>query len=230
MADERSTPQPAGSSGMLAFLLAFLFIILIFNSSLGAAIAAGADRTLAPLIGFNRQYPTLTMFLTILLTVGLSTTIRHYFADWIEMARSQEIMREFNKMRTEAMKKNNTAMIKKLEAMQPEIMRLQNAQMSQTMKTSIIPMFLAIIFIRWLWSYMESFPYPVLTMPWTAEWNMLRYAMEGVCCFGGRGLPYWLGFYTLLSLPVSQALIRGLKYIEFTRIIRERGIGREDLS
>lgn len=230
MAKERPTQQPAGSPGMLMFLLAFLFIILIFNSSIGVAIAVGADKTLGPLIGFNRQYPTLTMFLTILITVGLSTTIRHYFADWIEMARSQQVMREFNKLRTEAMRKNNTAMIKKLEAMQPEILKLQNAQMSQTMKTSIIPMFLAIILIRWLWSYMETFPYPVLTMPWTAEWDMLRYAMEGVCCFGGRGLPYWLGFYTLLSLPVSQALMRGLKYIEFTRIIRERGIGGENFS
>lgn len=227
MAQEKTPQQPAGSSGMLTLLLAFLFIILIFNSSLGMAIAVGADKTLGPLIGFNRQYPTITMLLTILITVGLSTTIRHYFADWIEMARSQKMMSEFNKLRTEAMKKNNTAMLKKLEAMQPEILRLQNAQMAQTMKTSIIPMFLVIIFIRWLWSYMETFPYPVLTMPWTAEWNMLRYAMEGICCFGGRGLPYWLGFYTLLSLPVSQALMRGLKYVEFTRIIRQKGAGEE---
>ncbi|MCD6383553.1 MAG: DUF106 domain-containing protein [Thermoplasmata archaeon] len=228
MAQEKNPQQqPMGSSSMLLMLMSLLLILFLFNSPLGTAIAVATDKTLGPIIGFNRQYPLLTMFFTILLTVGISTTIRHYFADWIAMARSQKIMSEYNRMRTEAMKKNNTAMLKKLEGMQGEIMKIQNEQMSQTMKSSMIPMFLVIIFIKWLWSFMDTLPYPVITMPWTAEWDMLRYAMEGVCCFGGRGLPYWLGFYTLLSLPVSQALMRGLKYIEFERIIRERGLKGE---
>jgi len=36
-------------------------------------------------------------------------------------------------------------------------------------------------------------------------------------------MPYWIFVYILITIPIGQALMRGLKYFEFSRKLKKRG-------
>mgnify|MGYP002394934748 CR=1 FL=1 len=219
-----------GPSGFI-FILAGIVLVYIMFGGLGDDIADISGIVLDPLIGFGGRFPLLTMFCAGLITITVSSTVRHFLADWVDMAKKQRIMNEYNKEVRKATKENNQARVEKLNEQQQEIMGMQSSMMMTQMKSSIISMVIAILIFRWLYSFIWSVPQPTITLPWETQWMLTGMALQEVCgsiCMapggaGGGGMPYWIFVYILITIPIGQALMRGLKYFEFSRKLKKRG-------
>jgi len=217
-----------GPSGFL-FIIAFGFLFLImFNRDLGDSISETIGLVLFPLIGFGGHYPLLTMFCSGILTVGISTGIRHFMIDWVDMAKKQKTMNEYNKAIREATKSGNQSRVEKLQSENQDIMQLQSGMMMNQMKSSILSMVIVILIFRWLYSYIWSLPQATISTPWDLTWPLTDSALSDLCgsiCMNpsGGGIPYWIFAYILITIPIGQVLMRGLKYWEFSRKLKEQG-------
>ncbi|MEA3559338.1 MAG: EMC3/TMCO1 family protein [Candidatus Thermoplasmatota archaeon] len=223
-----SCQGPTGFIYILAF--AFLFLIM-FDRSLGDSISDMIGLVLVPVIGFGGKFPVLTMLFGGLITITTSTTIRHFTMDWMDLAKKQRVMNEYNKAVREATKSGNKSKVEKLQSENQDIMGMQSAMMMQQMKASVASMVIAILIFRWLYSFLWSVPQPTVTVPWNMSWQLTDYAFQEVCgsmCMapsGGGGMPYWIFLYIAISVPIGQALMRGFKYFEFSKKLKAKGEG-----
>lgn len=220
-----SCQGPTGFIYIAAF--AFLFLIMI-DRKLGDGISEIIGLVLFPIIGFGGRVPILTMFCAGLITITISTTIRHFTMDWLDLAKKQRLMNEYNKEVREATKAGNQSRVEKLQSENQDIMGMQSSMMMQQMKASVVSMVIAILIFRWLYTFLDSVPQASATVPWDMEWPLMGSAFGELCgaiCFNpaGGGLPYWIFLYIAISVPIGQGLMRGLKYFEFSRKLKEKG-------
>jgi len=215
-----------GPTGFL-YALAFMFLIMIMiNRDLGDAISAYIGVLLMPIIGFGSKWPLLTMVGAGLLTITISTTIRHFTMDWVDLAKKQRIMNAFNKELRKAQKEGNQSKVERMQEQNADIMSMQSQSMMQQMKASIFSMVIAILIFRWMYTFIDSVPQPTATTPWDLTWPLTGSAFQQVCgsiCMAGRGFPYWILLYIVITIPIGQALMRGLKFYEFSRKLKARG-------
>lgn len=235
MTDE-SAPQQAqapqmeackGPSGYI-FILAMMLLVFIMFGGLGDSVASIAGVVLDPLIGFNGRYPVITMLLAGSTTIIVSTITRHFMVDWVEMARKQKILGEYNKQVRAATKSGDPKASQKLNEQNQDILGMQSSMMMDQMKSSVITMVIAILIFRWLFSFIQGLEHPTLAVPWDMHFALLDYAFKQVCgniCSmgSGGGMPYWIFVYIIITIPLGQALMRGLKYFQFSRKLRDRG-------
>ncbi|MGA1873685.1 MAG: DUF106 domain-containing protein [Thermoplasmatota archaeon] len=235
MAEKAATPEVQnplqscqGPSGFI-FVISFAFLFLImFDRNLGNQISDIVGIVLYPVIGFGGRYPILTMFGAGLLTITISTGVRHFTMDWIDLAKKQRLMNEYNKAVREATKAGNQSLVERLQSENQEIMGMQSSMMMQQMKASIISMVIAILIFRWLYSFIWAVPQPTVTVPWDMQWPLTGTALSSVCgqiCMNpnGSGIPYWIFVYIPITVPIGQALMRGLKYFEFSSKLKKQG-------
>lgn len=217
-----------GPSGFL-YALAFMFLMFImFNRDLGDQISDYVGLVLYPIIGFGSKWPLLTMVGAGLLTITISTSIRHFTMDWIDIAKKQRIMNAYNKELREAQKAGNQSKVEKLQEQNADIMSMQSQTMMQQMKASIFSMVIAILIFRWMYRFIETVPQPTATTPWNIAWPLTGSAFQEVCgslCMmgGGNGFPYWILLYMTITIPIGQALMRGLKFWEYSRKLKAKG-------
>ncbi|MGQ0535516.1 MAG: hypothetical protein ACT4PT_05550, partial [Methanobacteriota archaeon] len=110
------SPLPAGlkrkkkgSHPLMNFVTIFSFVFMffiLFNEDLRLATGRAVGVVLEPTITSHGQDPIWTIFLAGLVMVTLTTVVRHFFVDWVDMARAQEAMRAFQKAFREAQKEN----------------------------------------------------------------------------------------------------------------------------
>jgi len=190
-------------------MLMILMMLMIFIMPTVAPILASyLHYVLMPLIGFDKQYPVLTLFFAGLIVVFLSSLLTNFFTDWKKMGESQEMSRAFQKEITKARREGNTNRVNKLMKMQPEIMRKQTEASGGMMK----PMLFLIIFIWpifiWLRTFLASLPHYYLTVPWANQVSFFSYPFN----FGQA----WLWLYLLFSMAIGQIIRQGLKYISWS--------------
>ena len=145
MADEpapAAQPNPLqscqGPSGFI-FVISFAFLFLImFDRDLGNQISSIVGVVLYPVIGFGGRYPIFTMLGAGILTITISTGVRHFTMDWIDLAKKQRLMNEYNKAVRKATKEGNQSLVERLQAENQDIMGMQSSMMMQQMKASII--------------------------------------------------------------------------------------------
>jgi uncharacterized membrane protein (DUF106 family) len=118
------------------------------------------------------------------------------------MAETQSKMNAYNKEMSKARKSGNEARMRKLMAMQPQVMVLQSEMMSNQMRPMMFTMVIAIPIIMWLRIFVEGMGHPVLSLPWEGNYNL-----NDDLWF----LPHWILVYSALSLPFGQILMRVLK-------------------
>ncbi|MBN1390209.1 MAG: DUF106 domain-containing protein [Candidatus Thermoplasmatota archaeon] len=235
MADKAQTPKVEnplqscqGPSGFI-FIIAFAFLFLImFDRNLGNQISDMVGLVLYPAIGFNGHFPVLTMLCAGFLTITISTVVRHFTMDWIDLAKKQRLMNEYNKAVRAATKAGNQSLVEKLQSENQDIMGMQSTMMMQQMKASIISMVIAILIFRWLYSFIWSVPQATVTVPWNMQWPLTGSALGDVCgsiCMNpsGSGIPYWIFVYIPITVPIGQAMMRGLKYFEFSSKLKKKG-------
>jgi uncharacterized membrane protein (DUF106 family) len=201
----------------LLLLLIFMMMIFFIMPTLGPILGYYFGLVLQPVIGFNGQFPVLTLFLSGLIVVILSSTLTNFFTDWKQMGESQEITKAFQKEITKARKEGNTNRVNKLMKMQPEIMRRQTEASGGMMK----PMVFLIIFIwpifMWLRAFLSALPHYYFTLPWGNDIPLI--SQESFI------MQSWLWLYLLFSLVIGQIIRQGLKYFSWSdtwKNIKER--------
>lgn len=217
-----------GPSGFI-FILSFVLLMYIMFNKSGDSISDISGIVLNPLIGFSGKFPLLTMLCGGIITISVSSTVRHFMADWVDTAKKQKVMNEYNKVVREATKSGNQSLQERLNTQQQEIMGMQSSMMMTQMKSSIMTMVIAILIFRWIYSFIWSVPQPTITLPWDTTWALTDMAFEQLCgsmCIlggsggAGGGMPYWIFVYIIVTIPIGQALMRGLKYFEFSRKLK----------
>jgi len=184
-------------------LLTMLFMLyIIMNEDIRDGMGVFAGNILEPRIGFEHEYPTLTFLFAGVTMISFTTIIRHFLIDWIRMAELQNKMAAYNKEMGEARRTGNEARMRKLMAMQPQVMLLQSELMSNQMRPMMFTMMIAIPIIMWLRIFVYGMNLKTLSLPWEPN-----YSLTDDLWF----LPHWILVYSALSLPFGQILMRLLK-------------------
>jgi uncharacterized membrane protein (DUF106 family) len=193
---------------LLLMILMFAMLFIFGDPNIRFVIATSLNAVFAPLIGFNGQYPLLTIFLAGIIVVFLSSFFTNLFTDWKAMGKAQETSRAFQKELSKARREGNTNRVNKLMKMQPQIMQMTTKSSGGMFK----PMFFLFLFIApifmWLTYYLGSLRYFYFTVPWA----------EGVSLFGRAIgiMSNWFLLYLLFSMVVGQVIRQGLKYFTWT--------------
>lgn len=197
-----------GQGSMLLMLLIFMMLIFFIMPILGPPLAVGFGAVAEPVIGFNGNYPVLTIFFSGLIVVVLSSLLTNFFTDWKKMGKSQESTRAFQKEIQKARKEGNTNRVTKLMKMQPEIFKKQQEASGGMMK----PMLFLIIFIYpifiWLRAFLTDIPHYYFTLPWANDVPLIseeKFIMQA-----------WLWMYLIFSMIVGTMIRNGLKYISWS--------------
>jgi len=194
---------------MLMILMMMMFFIM---PTLGPILGYYFGLVLTPLIGFNGQYPILTLFFAGFIVVLISSLLTNFFTDWKKMGESQETSKAFQKEIQKARREGNTNRVNKLMKMQPEIFKRQQEASGGMMK----PMLFLIIFIWpifiWLrqpveWGYFFNINHYFFTVPWAKSVSFYSYPFL---------MQAWLLLYLIFSLVIGQILRQGLKYLSWT--------------
>lgn len=196
------------AQGSTLLMLMVLLMLMFFIMPYLAPIMAGyLHFVLMPLIGFNGQYPVLTLFFAGVIVVLLSSLLTNFFTDWKKMGESQEISKAFQKEITNARREGNTNRIKALMKMQPEIMRRQTEASGGMMK----PMLFLIIFIWpifiWLRAFLSWLSHYYFTAPWANQVSFFSYPFL---------FQAWLWLYLIFSIVLGQIMRQGLKLVSWS--------------
>lgn len=210
-------PRP-DMGGQLVMLMAFMIAILImFNNDLRQGLGKIVGYGLFPLIGFEAQMPVITLILTGLTMTFFSVTVRHLFVNWVDQAKSQRIMSAFQKEMKEARQSNNTFKLKKLTAIQPDMMAQSMKASGAQLKLMPVTMIVIIPIFAWLSNFVYiDLASTSFSVPWELNSDMKN----------SNILPNWILLYSLVTIPFGQVLQRGLKYVSFMRrlnVLEERG-------
>jgi len=210
MADDiKGNPSTPRLTTMLIFVLA-LFVML--NQSIRTLLGELVGLVLYPLIGFDSQYPLVTLLLAGLLMVTLSIVVRSLFTDYVEQARTQKIMNAFNQELRQARLENNLYKIKKLTEKQQEVMSKSMEMSSQQLKLMPLTLLFIIPIFAWVSVFVADLPSSLISVPWSLEVDL-----NGV-----NVLPNWILLYTLVSIPFGQLLTRLIRYLQFKKKVDER--------
>ena len=204
--DSEEELQPPAIGG--TFLTMAFMLWIIINPDLRDFMGESAGTILEPRISFDYQYPVLTFLFAGIAMISFTTIIRHFIIDWEKMAEIQTKMGAYNKEMGEARQSGNEAKMKKLFAMQPQIMLLQTEMMSNQMKPMAFTMIIAIPIIMWLRIFVNGLNLQVMSLPWEPNYSL----DESLWI-----LPHWILVYSGLSLPFGQIIMRILKIASNTK-------------
>ena len=166
---EKMDTNVRGQSNQLLLLMLLMFVMLFIfaDPNITSFLAVSLNTVFYPLIGFDGNFPVLTLVLAGTIVVSLSSFFQNLFTDWKKMGESQEITKAFQKEMQQARKDGNTNKVNKLMKMQPQIMRRQTEASSGMMK----PMFFLFVFIvpifMWLRFFLGNLDYYFFSVPWT---------------------------------------------------------------
>ncbi len=199
--------RPARKPGsFLNILLFVLMFYVLLNEDIRTGMGDFIDTALGPAIGFGGQYPVLTVMIAGTLMVLLTTAVRHFTTDWLEMAKSQAYMREFQREFAAARKENNTYRLKKLTEKQPEVMQKQAEMSSKQLKTMPYTMIIVVPLFAWLLHFLTtSVDYTFYSNPWNPTVDM----------FGTNVFPNWILLYMTLSIPVGALVQKSMKFLSW---------------
>lgn len=201
-------PRPEFGNQLIMLMAFMVALIVMFDNNLRQALGKIVGVALMPLVGFGGHYPVITLVCTGLVMTFFSVTVRHFFIDWVAMARNQRIMSAFQKELREARTSNNKFKLKKLTEMQPQ-MTAQSLKSTQ-MQFKLMPITMIVIIPIFAW--LANFVYldlssTIFSVPWEFNADMKN----------SNVLPNWILLYSLVTIPFGQVLQRCLKYFSFRK-------------
>ena len=199
----------AGQGSQLIMLMVMMFVMMFVfgNPEISAWIAVSFNSVFYPIIGFEGNYPILTIVLAGIIVVSLSSFFNNLFADWGKMGEMQESSRAFQKEMASARRFGDTNRVNKLMKIQPEIMGKQMDAQSGMMKPMLfLFIFIAPIFM-WLRFFLGGLSYHYFTVPWGNGASLFYkpFLMQA-----------WLWLYMMFSMVLGQILRAGLKWISWS--------------
>jgi uncharacterized membrane protein (DUF106 family) len=205
-------PTPGASwSRFATIFILILAIFVLFDNNLRTALGTAVGYVLNPLVGFNFQYPVLTLFITGILMTGLTVLVRHFFTDYVEQAENQKIIGAFNQELRKARQSNNTYKTKKLMEQQQAIMQRSLKSSATQLKLLPATMIIVIPIFAWVAVFMANANSPIISVPWSASVDLLALNI----------FPNWVLLYSLVSIPFGQILARALRWYDFRKRLRE---------
>jgi uncharacterized membrane protein (DUF106 family) len=193
---------------MMKYLLIMLIMMFVFTSTnIGIYLGQIFGLALQPIIGFNGQYPVLTIFMAGIIVVILSGSLTNFFTDWKKMGEMQQTQKAFSAEMQKARKEGNTNRVNRLMKMQPELMRKQQEASSGSMKSMLfLFIFIWPIFI-WLRGFLAGLDHFYFTTPWVQSVSLFHrpFLMQA-----------WLWLYLIFSMVIGQVIRQGLKYISWS--------------
>jgi uncharacterized membrane protein (DUF106 family) len=203
-------PKRKGSFLTIA-MIAIVFLVIL-DPKLRTATGNAVGFVLNPIIGFGGAFPVLTILIAGTIMVVATTAMRHFTTDWLETAKTQAYMREFNKEFMAARKENNTYRLKTLTAKQPEVMKKQQEMSTKQLKNMPLTMIVVIPLFAWLANFLLSLDYQFYSAPWNPTVSMLDTTI----------FPHWILLYMSLSIPTGALFGKAMKYLAW----KERWKGR----
>ena len=208
-----ASPAPRKRGGTLLTILSFgLVFVIMFDAKLRNSLGNAVGLVLNPVIGFSGRYPILTVMLAGTVMVILTTLLRHFTTDWIEMAKFQTHMRAFNKELMKARKENNTFRMKKLQDQQPELMMKQQEVSKAQLKNMPLTMLVVIPLFAWVLTFLQALDYWWVSTPWNPRMDL--FTTEGIV-FGSSVLPHWILLYSALTIPLGALVQKGMKVLSW---------------
>ncbi len=206
---KKNSAAQGSSQLLLLMLLMFVMLFIFGDPGISSFLATSLNSVFYPLIGFDGEFPVLTLILAGVIVVFLSSFFQSLFTDWKKMGESQQITKAFQKEISKARKEGNTNKVNKLMKKQPEIMRRQTEASSGMMK----PMFFLFIFIvpifMWLRFFLGNLSYFYFTVPWASGVSLFDKPVSFLW-------QAWLWLYLVFSMVVGQVIRQGLKWISWS--------------
>lgn len=203
-------PAKPKSSNLVTMLSFFVVLYIMINASIRDALGNAVGYALGPVIGFGGKFPVLTIMLGGTLLVLLTTLVRHFTTDWLDMAKSQAVMRHYQKEMGKARKDNNTYRLKKLQEMQPEILQKSQQMQQKQLKTMPLTMIVVIPLYAWMFTFVTALEYLYFAEPWNPAVSMFGH--DGIV-LGSSVFPHWILLYMTLSVPLGALAQKTMKYV-----------------
>ncbi len=204
------TPKRRGNF-LTILTFAFVFLIL-FDQNLRETTGRVVGFALDPLVGFDGAFPVLTIILAGTVMVIMTTVLRHFTTDWLDMAKVQAYMRAFQKEMAEARKENNTYKLKVLQDKQTDVMAMQQKMSGKQLKTMPATMILVIPLFAWLFTFVTRLDYRFYSTPWNPTVDM--FGTEGIL-FGSSLFPHWILLYMVVSIPFGALVQKTMKFVSW---------------
>ena len=194
-------------SSLMFFMVLMFSMFVLFDPNLRSSTGNAVGVVFSPLFGFDHRFPVLTIFLAGSVVIIISTLVRHFTTDWIEMAKNQEIMSKFQKEYRKARLENNKYMIKKLEKLQPTIMKKQTAASSKQMKIMPVTMLIFIPVFTWIWDFLSGTTHYYFDVPWAIHVSLFDKSVL---------FANWILLYMLMSIPLTQVIQYLFKFVTWS--------------
>ncbi|MFZ2410089.1 MAG: DUF106 domain-containing protein [Candidatus Methanoperedens sp.] len=178
------------------FLMLGVMIIPGFMDKVGNIM----DALLSPLISLLPLH--MIIFVLAAITGLYASLIQKYTMDWELMRRVQEKMKNIQKEFRQAQLSNNAAKVKKLQEQQAQMMGDQMEMMKQQFKPMLYISIISIPLFFWVYLIISRNPDATMLFPFWGEQRLTDKL------FGP--FQYWLFWYFLCSIPVSQMTRKAL--------------------
>jgi uncharacterized membrane protein (DUF106 family) len=218
---QRPAPPPFKFTTMIYIFLGVLSLFLMFDQTMRMTCGLFMGIALEPVIGFGGAYPHYTFLIAGVMTGVMSITIRQLTIDPIKVAETQNTMRWVNQYRMDAIKTKSQTRIKKAQELQMKYAEANFGMMKQNLKAMALTMAVILSIFAWLYMFLSySVKYPIVSVPWSTDVHLL----------GSTLLPNWVLLYSLVTLPVTQAYQKVLKYLYFSKKASEEEHGVEGIE
>ncbi len=136
------------------------------------------------------------IFILAAITGLYASLIQKYTMDWELTRRIQEKMKTIQKEMRQAQLSNNAAKMKKLQAQQAEMMEDQMSMMKQQFKPMLYISIISIPIFFWVYIAISQSPNASIIFPFWGEHRLTDKVFWEI--------QYWLFWYFICSMPVSQ--------------------------
>jgi uncharacterized membrane protein (DUF106 family) len=182
----------------------FMFGIVIFED-MRTEMGKALDFILSPIVALVGQENFLLVIFFLAIVTGIYTSlIQKYTVDWEVMEKMKEFQRrvkQIQKEYMEAKKENNKHKMKKLERKRVEMMKKQTQFSGEMFRQQMKPMaYISIVTIpifMWIYWYVGGIALSPVTFPLAGEKELT----EGWFIF-----PYWVLWYLICSIPITQVI------------------------
>ena len=182
------------------FLGIFLMLGVIIIPGFMDRVGSTMDTMLNPLVSLFPLY--MIIFVLAAITGLYASLIQKYTMDWELMRRVQEKMKNIQKEFRQAQLSNNTQKMTKLKTQQAEMMGDQMEMMKQQFKPMLYISIISIPLFFWVYLIIGRNPDATMLFPFWGEQKLTDQLLGP--------FQYWLFWYFLCSIPVSQMTRKAL--------------------
>lgn len=189
--------------------LVLLTVMVLFDPNLSKGLGMATAAALDPVFGFGGRLPVVTIFLAAVLTTTLGSVARHYFSDWVKIARVTKANSALQKAIWNATRRGNLNKVQKLNEKRREISAANMSVQFAPMKSLAFTFLAFILIYAWLNNLINGMTASAGTLmyavPWQFQTSMVSYYL----------FPSWMLLYMLFNIFLGQLISRILKFFSF---------------